>query len=90
MPVNKRLAPVRGLFIMEPLELNLPAKIIYLEAIKKERRNQMRKWRKMPSLTFMNEGDYQNWLTYTKWHKRPVAVSNQYGMCVVTFLDYKG
>lgn len=71
------------------IELNVPAKVKALEALKKQRRNDMRRWRKSPTLMFGDMAVFKEWLDNTKWHKRPVKV-NDYGYAVlVEFLDYK-
>ena len=74
---------------MEALELNVRAKPQYLLAKKKQRRNEMVKWRKQKNLIFHNKEDFDKWLDYTKWHKRPVKISNHAFHIDVEFLDYK-
>lgn len=75
---------------MNVLELNIRAKAHFEEQEKKKRRNQMRQWRKCESLMFKNKKDFEKWLDYTKWHKRPVAISANTWSYYVTFLDFKG
>jgi hypothetical protein len=75
---------------MDILELNLPAKVKYFEALKRKRVNQMRQWRKCKLLSFNNHKDLNEWLDYTKWHKRPMQVKDSGWNLLVTFLDYKG
>jgi hypothetical protein len=72
------------------LELNVRAKAHFEENEKRKRRNQMRQWRKQETLMFNNKADFDKWLDYTKWHKRPVKVSANDWSYFVTFLDYKG
>jgi hypothetical protein len=74
---------------MNTLELNLPAKAFYNKFVVNKRRNEMRQWRKQQVLVFSNQAQFQQWLDYTKWHKRPVKVTNQWGLITVTFLDWK-
>lgn len=80
----------------EIVELNIPAKAAFLIAEKQReeqekviRRNDMRAWRKMPTLAFGGELQLKEWLTYTKWHKRPMTVAKhgKYSI-IVTFLDH--
>lgn len=72
------------------LELNLPAKVKYFDALKRKRRNDMRFWRKQKFLLFANKADFNTFLEYTKWYKRPVEMNKDGFLLKVTFLDYKG
>jgi len=75
---------------METLELNIRAKPVYLETIRKQRRKDMAQWRKHKTLSFISQKSLDDWLIYTKWHKRPVKKTVDHGMIVLEFLDYKG
>jgi len=71
------------------IELNVPAKLKAMEAVKKKRRAEMRKWRKSRIMVFSNEQDFKEFLDEFNWHKRPVQKEIKFGFCYVTFLDWK-
>lgn len=75
---------------METVELNIRAKGAYEAFQKRQRRNKMAYWRTRPTLVFDSQDEYDNWLNYTKWHKRPMKVELIHGLLYVEFLDYKG
>ncbi len=76
------------------IELNLRAKASYEAFKKRERVNNMRKWRKVESLVFSKLVDIDEFLNYTKWHKRPyIMKKDMYGKIstfTMIFLDWKG
>lgn len=74
---------------METLELNLQAKLSYEAFKKRERRNQMRQWRRQKTLLFNSKESFMEWLDFTKWHNRPYIVDDDGFLCNVTFLDWK-
>lgn len=72
------------------IEINLPAKVAYMKFLAAERRADMKWWRTRKTLPFPNQESYDQWLAYTKWHKRPTSiVKDEKGYLQVTFLDYK-
>ena len=75
---------------METIELNLRAKDAWLKNEKVRRRLDMARWRRQQYIAFLDKKDFDNWLVYTKWHKRPMEVKDLGGMISVKFLDYKG
>jgi hypothetical protein len=75
---------------METIELNLRAKDAWLKNEKVRRRLDMARWRRQQYIAFLDKKDFDNWLGYTKWHKRPMEVKDLGGMISVKFLDYKG
>lgn len=74
---------------MATLELNIRAKDSYELVQKRKRRNEMRQWRKSEYLVFSGKADFDKWLAYTKWYKRPVELKINSWSCTVKFLDYK-
>ena len=71
----------------EVLELNVRAKPYHKASLAAKRRNDMAMWRKKKQLVFMNNTDFQTWLDYTKWHKRPYKAEQNGLLLYVTFLD---
>ena len=75
---------------MATLELNLAAKAAYTKQFVNKRRNEMRIWRRTRVMVFTNLKSFEDWLDYTKWHKRPYEIKDSWGgMINVTFLDWK-
>ena len=75
---------------MATLELNLAAKSAYTKQFVNKRRNEMRMWRRQQVMVFTNLNSFKDWLTYTKWYKRPYEIKDSWGgMIQVTFLDLK-
>jgi hypothetical protein len=71
------------------IELNLRAKAHFEMFQKRQRTNEMRKWRKQEYMNFLSENSYKDWLDYTGWHDRPMKVTKTFGTYHVQFLDYK-